>query len=68
MSGFTAWLSRHATDQDAIGELARLAAADSYWPEGPDRLQTFTDHLEAGGASRATLQNLTDAWVRYASH
>ncbi|MFD3467930.1 YozE family protein [Streptomyces sp. NPDC058682] len=68
MGGFKAWLLRHVTDQGALGELARLAAADPNWPEGPDRLQTFTDHLESGGASRATLQNLTDAWIRYASH
>ncbi|MFD0149453.1 YozE family protein [Streptomyces sp. NPDC055721] len=67
MDGFTAWLLRHVTDQGAIGELARLAAADPDWPEGPDRLQTFTDHLEGSGATRAGLQNLTDAWVHYAS-
>ncbi|MFB7053428.1 hypothetical protein ACFCXT_09910 [Streptomyces vinaceus] len=58
---------RHVTDLDAIGDLARLADADPDWPEGPDRLQTFTDHLENGRATRATLHNLTDAWVRYAS-
>ncbi|MFD5506517.1 YozE family protein [Streptomyces sp. NPDC127051] len=67
MDGFTAWLLRHAADEDAIGELARLAAADPDWPEGPDRLETFTNHLEGSGATRATLQNFTDAWVRYAS-
>ncbi|MCH0566485.1 MULTISPECIES: YozE family protein [unclassified Streptomyces] len=67
MSGFTAWLLRHLTDEDAIGEFARMAAADPDWPRGPDRLQTFTRHLESSGATRAALQNLTDAWVRYAS-
>ncbi|MEV6398470.1 YozE family protein [Streptomyces sp. NPDC051907] len=68
MDGFTAWLLRHVTDQDAIGELARRADADPDWPEGPDRLRTFTDHLEGSGAKQSTLQNLMDAWVRYASH
>lgn len=67
MDGFTAWLLRHVTDQGAVGEVARQAAADPHWPEGPDRLRTFTDHLEGGGASRTTLQSLTDAWIRYAS-
>ncbi|MEV6394460.1 YozE family protein [Streptomyces sp. NPDC051907] len=67
MDGFTAWLVRHVTDQGAIGELARMAAADPDWPEGPDRLHTFTDHLESGGATQAGLQSLTDAWIRYAS-
>lgn len=67
MDGFTAWLLQHATDQGSTGELARRAAADPGWPEGPDRLQTFTDHLERGGATRTALQDLTDAWIRYAS-
>ncbi|MFE5720503.1 YozE family protein [Streptomyces erythrochromogenes] len=67
MQGFTTWLTSHTTDQDTTGELARLAAADPDWPEGPDKLETFTHHLESSGATRATLQNLTDAWVRYAS-
>lgn len=67
MDGFTAWLLRQVTDQGAIGELARKAAADPDWPEGPDRLETFTDHLEGGGATRTALQSLTDAWIRYAS-
>ncbi|MFB7453437.1 hypothetical protein [Streptomyces sp. NPDC056194] len=61
MDGFTAWLQRHVAAQGAIGELARLAAADPDWPVGPDRLQTFTDHLEEGGATEMALQNLTDA-------
>lgn len=67
MDGFTAWLLGHVKEQDAVGELARAAAADPGWPEGPNRLRTFTDHLEGSGASRTTLQNLTDAWIRYAS-
>ncbi|WP_030727175.1 hypothetical protein [Streptomyces sp. NRRL S-237] len=67
MEDFTAWLLRHATDPGAIGELARKAGADPDWPEGPNRLQTFTDHLEGRGATRTTLQNLTDIWIRYAS-
>lgn len=67
MDGFTARLLRQVTDQDALGELARRAAGDPDWPEGPDRLQTFTAHLEGGHATPAALQDLTDAWVRYAS-
>ncbi|MFC9822714.1 hypothetical protein ACFWG6_35040 [Streptomyces erythrochromogenes] len=55
------------TDQGAIGELARQAAADPDWPEGSNRLQTFTDHLESGGATQTALQNHMDAWIRYAS-
>ncbi|MFE6847686.1 hypothetical protein [Streptomyces sp. NPDC057686] len=67
MEGFTAWLLRHTGDEGAIGELARRAAADPDWPEGPNRLQTFTGHLEGGGATRTRLQNLTDVWIQYAS-
>ncbi|MEU7606109.1 YozE family protein [Streptomyces sp. NPDC040724] len=67
MDGFTAWLLRHVTDQDVLGELARRAAVDPDWPEEPDLLETFTKHLEGGHATPAALQDLTDAWVRYAS-
>ncbi|MER6320201.1 YozE family protein [Streptomyces sp. NPDC001581] len=67
MDGFTAWLLRHVTDQDALGELARRAAADPDWPEEPNRLETFTEHMENGRATQAALQDLTNAWVRYAS-
>ncbi|MGW3321717.1 YozE family protein [Streptomyces virginiae] len=67
MSGFTAWLLQHVADQDAVGALARKAAADPDWPGGPDRLQTFTAYLERSGATRTALQDLTDAWIRYAS-
>ncbi|MFD8949828.1 YozE family protein [Streptomyces xanthophaeus] len=67
MDGFTAWLLRHVTDQDALGELARTAAADPDWPEEPDRLKTFIAHLEGSRATPAALQDLTDAWIRYAS-
>ncbi|MFE5861654.1 YozE family protein [Streptomyces virginiae] len=66
MGGFTAWLLQHVTDQSAVGALARKAAADPDWPEGPDRLQTFTAYLEGRGATRTALQDLTDAWIRYA--
>ncbi|MFC5144055.1 YozE family protein [Streptomyces aureoversilis] len=68
MEGFTVWLARHVMDQDVVGEVARGAAADPNWPEGPNRLETFTDHLESRGASETELQSLMDAWIRYASH
>lgn len=67
MDGFTAWLLTQLTDQGAIGQLARKAASDPDWPQGPGRLQTFTDHLEGSGGTRTALENLTDAWIRYAS-
>ncbi|MGW0754509.1 hypothetical protein [Streptomyces sp. NPDC002587] len=53
--------------QDALGERATRAAADPDWPEEPDRLETFTEHLEGCHATPAALQDLADAWVRYAS-
>lgn len=67
MNGFTAWLAQHMADPGAVGELARRAAADPDWPESPDRLPTFTEYLERSGATRTVLQDLTDAWIRYAS-
>ncbi|MEV6395898.1 hypothetical protein AB0M39_14140 [Streptomyces sp. NPDC051907] len=67
MGGFTALLLGHVTAAGPIGELAGKAAADPDWPEGPYRLETFTDHLEGGGATQAGLQGLTDAWIRHAS-
>ncbi len=67
MEGFTAWLLTHLRDQSAMGDLARMAAADPDWPSDPDRLGTYTDHLERRGATRAVLEDLTDAWIRYAA-
>ncbi|MFE7583002.1 YozE family protein [Streptomyces gardneri] len=67
MSGFAAWLLRHVAAQGTTGELARLASADPDWPAGPNRPQTFSNHLEDGGATEMALQGLTDAWTRYAS-
>ncbi|MEU3776344.1 YozE family protein [Streptomyces sp. NPDC032472] len=66
MGGFREWLLAHLKNQDAIGELARKAASDPDWPEGPDRLKT-SDHLESSGATRALLEDLPDAWIRCAA-
>lgn len=67
MGGFSDWLLQNVGDEGAVGDLARAASADPGWPERPDRLATYTAHLEESGASRGTLQNLTDAWILYAS-
>ncbi|MFD6875691.1 MULTISPECIES: hypothetical protein [unclassified Streptomyces] len=67
MMEFTAWLLGHTADPGTLGEVARTAAADPHWPDGPERLRTYTEYLEHGGATDMALQNLTDAWIRYAS-
>ncbi|MFF9733710.1 YozE family protein [Streptomyces albidoflavus] len=65
MAGFSDWLAQFTQVNSALGDLARDAAADPYWPEGPDDLETYTDHLEGAGASEAALDVLSDAWARY---
>ncbi|MFF8938085.1 hypothetical protein ACF08O_25850 [Streptomyces paradoxus] len=68
MAGFRGWLAQFQQARTPLGDLARLAAGDPAWPDGPDRLQTYTDYRERAGASTAALQNLVDAWVLYAAH
>ncbi len=67
MSGFGAWLRQFTQVSSAIGDLARDAAADPDWPDGPDDVETYVDHLESVGASEAALETLADAWARYAA-
>jgi len=67
VSGFGTWLERFTQVRSAIGDLARDAAADPDWPDGPDELETYADHLEEAGASEAALETLADAWARYAA-
>ncbi|OYP10069.1 hypothetical protein CFC35_41880 [Streptomyces sp. FBKL.4005] len=67
MAGFGGWLAQFTQVNGAIGDLARDAAADPDWPDGPDELETYTDHLESAGASEAALDVLADAWARYAA-
>jgi uncharacterized protein YozE (UPF0346 family) len=65
VNGFGAWLTQFAQVSSAIGDLARDAASDPAWPDGPDTLQTYADHLEDAGASDAALDTLADAWSHY---
>ncbi|AZK98830.1 MULTISPECIES: YozE family protein [Streptomyces] len=67
MSGFGDWLNQFTQVRGAIGDLARDAAADADWPEEPDELETYVDHLDAAGASPAALETLADAWAQYAA-
>lgn len=65
MAGFSSWLAQFRQVNAAVGDLARDAAADPDWPDGPDELETYTDHLESAGASRAALETLEEAWSQY---
>ncbi|MFE5753451.1 YozE family protein [Streptomyces massasporeus] len=67
MQGFRRWLTQFDKARTPLGDLARLAAGDPGWPDGPDRLLTYTDYMERAGASTAALQALLDAWVLYAA-
>ncbi|MFF5967736.1 YozE family protein [Streptomyces collinus] len=68
MQGFRRWLAQYQSARTPLGDLARLAAGDPAWPDGPDRLPTYTDYMERAGASAGALQTLVDAWVLYAAH
>ncbi|MET7649012.1 YozE family protein [Streptomyces sp. NPDC005426] len=65
MDGFGGWLAQFTQVKGAMGDLARDAAADTDWPDEPDELETYVDHLESAGASTAALDTLADAWARY---
>lgn len=65
VNGFGEWLSKNTQARNAVGDLARDAAADPDWPEGSDELETFTEHLEDVGASQAALDTLHQAWELY---
>lgn len=65
MGGFSSWLARFSQVNAAIGDLARDAAADPDWPQGPDELETYLDHLEDVGASETALVTLREAWACY---
>jgi hypothetical protein len=67
MQGFRQWLAHFEQAPTPLGDLARLAAGDPTWPNGPDRLPTYTDYMERAGASTTALQTLVDAWVLYAA-
>ncbi|MGW1711539.1 hypothetical protein ACWCP8_40565 [Streptomyces sp. NPDC002206] len=66
-SSFNTWLAQFTQERTPRGGIARLAAADPRWPDGPDRLFTYTHYLERAGAPPAALQALTDTWIRYAA-
>ncbi|MEU9478769.1 YozE family protein [Streptomyces sp. NPDC048191] len=64
---FTTWLQQFQDTDTPTGAIARVAVTDPNWPNGARRLHAYTDHLENNNASPATLGNLLDAWVRWAS-
>lgn len=68
MQGFRQWLAQFHQDPMPLGDLARLAADDPAWPDGPDRLQTYIDYKERSGASSTALQILVDSWSLYAAY
>jgi hypothetical protein len=68
MGGFTAWLEAHAQVKAGVGDLARDAAADPDWPQGPDELQTWLDYLvlDRGLDEEApAVLALREAWELY---
>ncbi|MFH9016381.1 YozE family protein [Streptomyces sp. NPDC017943] len=67
MQGFRRWLVQFEQAATPLGDLARLAAADRAWPDGPNRLPTYINYMERAGASTSALQALLDAWVLYAA-
>ncbi len=65
MSGFKAWLTQFTQVRGPLGDLARDAAADDDWPDGPDEFATYADYVEGAGAHDDALVALEEAWMRY---
>ncbi|MFI5987565.1 YozE family protein [Streptomyces sp. NPDC051555] len=65
MSRFGQWLASFPGEESAVGNLARDAAADPLWPDGPDEIAVFREHLEELGAMEAVLETLQRAWEQY---
>jgi uncharacterized protein YozE (UPF0346 family) len=65
LSSFTHWLLTQTERPDAVGALARLAAADPRWPRSPKTLASFEQYLEQRAASEEVVAGLFDSWAEY---
>ncbi|MFK0222912.1 hypothetical protein ACIQWN_32580 [Streptomyces vinaceus] len=64
---FGAWLLRFTETDGPQGRLARRFATDPGWPQGHQRLRSYTRHLEAVGADGDSMRVLLDSWIRWAT-
>ncbi|MFJ8628887.1 YozE family protein [Kitasatospora sp. NPDC093550] len=68
MGDFAAWLEQFSQVSGSIGDLAKDVAADPEWPDGPDTLDAYLDHLEAAhglDADSPAAEALRQAWEHY---
>ena len=65
LSSFTHWLVTQTARPDAVGALARVAAADPRWPLSPKTLTTYVQYLGRGVASAEIVAGLYDGWAEY---
>ena len=65
MRGFTSYLMRQQRRDDPVGDLARDAAQDAYWPDGRGGKGRYAHYLEQQGACRGAMTALERAWGEY---
>jgi uncharacterized protein YozE (UPF0346 family) len=64
---FTDWLKAQRDRKDAVGDLARAAAADEHAPKGDAMYAHWKEHLEDQRARPAAFRALEEAWRVYSS-
>jgi len=62
---FLAWLKRHATRQDPIGDLARDAKDDAGAPKGRASKTVWLDYLRSTGACSGAIDAFREGWREF---
>lgn len=64
-ASFREWLAQFASEESAIGDLARDAAADRSWPPSPAGRDELVAYLTDRDAAPEAIDTLLYAWQRY---
>ena len=62
---FTTWLKAQRGRDDAVGDLARDAAADPHWPKAAKSLPRLLDYLAGRGACPGAVEACRRAWAEF---
>jgi len=62
---FAAWLKSQRHRDDAVGDLARDAAADRRWPKAARSLQCLLGYLDGRGACAGAVEACRRAWAEF---